>query len=195
VTLEVFAAAAVLLALERVCYVWAWRAPDAFRSACTGPRGLAGDPTDALRALFVGFKALQAGVFVWWWLAHADGAAWPPGAPVWAIAAGALLIGAGQALNLGVFYRLGSAGVFYGNRFGYAVPWCDAFPFSVTAHPQYVGTVLTIWGVFLVARFPHDDWFALPALESVYYFVGARLERPEGCDPKSEVRYPIADNR
>ena len=29
-----------------------------------------------------------------------------------------LLIGAGQALNAGVFYRLGSVGVFYGNRFG-----------------------------------------------------------------------------
>jgi hypothetical protein len=26
-------------------------------------------------------------------------------------------------------------------------------------------------------RFPHDDWFVLPVLETVYYVAGARLER------------------
>jgi hypothetical protein len=26
-------------------------------------------------------------------------------------------------------------------------------------------------------RFPHADWFMLPALETVYYVVGAHLER------------------
>ena len=180
--LDVFIAAALLLAIERVCYVWAWRAPDAFRTACAGPRGFAAAPTDALRVLFFGFKALQVGVFTWWCLEHGGGAAWPPDAPVWAIAIGVALIGAGQALNAGVFYRLGTVGVFYGNRFGYAVPWCDAFPFSVTSHPQYVGTVLTIWGVFLVLRFPHDDWIALPALETAYYIIGARLERTRAAD-------------
>jgi len=178
VKLDVLAGAAALLALERVCYVWAWRSPEAFRSICAGPRGLAANPTDALRALFFGFKALQIGVFAWWCLAHGGGAAWPPGAPGWALAAGGLVIVVGQALNLGVFYRLGSVGVFYGNRFGYAVPWCGAFPFSFTAHPQYVGTVLTIWGVFLVLRFPQDDWLVLPALETVYYVASAWFERP-----------------
>ena len=174
---DVLAGAALLLALERACYVWAWRFPEGFRALCAGPGRLAPGPTDALRTLFVGFKALQIAVFAWWCLAHADGAAWPPDAPWWAIAIGVALIAAGQTLNAGVFYRLGSAGVFYGNRFGCDVPWCNAFPFSVTAHPQYVGTVLTIWGVFLILRFPHDDWVALPLLETVYYIIGARLER------------------
>ena len=178
--LDVLLASALLLALERACYVWAWRAPDAFRAACAGPKGLASRPTEALRALFVGFKALQIGVFTWWCLEHGGAAAWPPDAPLWAIAIGVCLVAAGQALNAGVFYRLGSVGVFYGNRFGYDVPWCNAFPFSVTAHPQYVGTMLTIWGVFLILRFPHDDWIVLPALETAYYILGARLERTPG---------------
>lgn len=175
--LDLLLGAALLLALERACYVWAWRMPEGFRALCAGPGRFGPGPTEALRTLFFGFKALQIGVFAWWCLAHADGAAWPPDAPAWAMALGAAFVVAGQALNTGVFYRLGSVGVFYGNRFGYDVAWCDAFPFSVTAHPQYVGTVLTIWGVFLVLRFPHDDWIALPALETAYYVIGARLER------------------
>lgn len=179
---DVLAWSALLLALERACYVWAWRAPEAFRASCAGPGGFAARPTDALRVLFVGFKAIQVAVFTWWCLAHGGAAAWPPDAPVWALAAGALLIAAGQALNAGVFLRLGSVGVFYGNRFGDDVPWCDTFPFSVTAHPQYVGTVLTIWGVFLLLRFPHDDWIALPLLETAYYVIGARLERMPTAD-------------
>jgi hypothetical protein len=44
-----------------------------------------------------------------------------------------------------------------------------------------VGAALTIWGVFLLVRFPFADWFALPLLSSVYYAIGAHLERlPEG---------------
>jgi phosphatidyl-N-methylethanolamine N-methyltransferase len=36
---------------------------------------------------------------------------------------------------------------------------------------------MTIWGVFLIARFPNPDWFVLPVLETAYYAIGARLER------------------
>jgi hypothetical protein len=39
------------------------------------------------------------------------------------------LIAIGQTLNAGVFYQLGSVGVFYGNRFGHDVEWCRGFPF------------------------------------------------------------------
>ena len=62
--IDVLIWSALLLALERGCYVWAWRAPDAFRAVCAGPGGFAPRPTDALRALFFGFKALQIGVFL-----------------------------------------------------------------------------------------------------------------------------------
>ena len=36
--------------------------------------------------------------------------------------------------------------------------------------------MLTIWGFFLLLRFPHDDWFLLPVLETLYYAVGTFLE-------------------
>jgi len=42
----------------------------------------------------------------------------------------------GQFLNYTVFHRLERGGVFYGARFGHAVPWCTDFPFSVLRHPQ-----------------------------------------------------------
>ena len=175
VSLEAFVVSATLLSLERISYVWVWRAPRVFEEACAGPAVPIKEPTEALRALFYGFKALQLGVFVWWCHVH-GGVLWPPVAPAWAAAAGAALIAAGQALNVGVFYRLGHTGVFYGNRFGHEIPWCRDFPFSVVAHPQYVGAVLTIWGVFLILRFPYGDWLVLPTLETVYYALGARFE-------------------
>jgi hypothetical protein len=83
---------------------------------------------------------------------------------------------AGQVLNVSVFHRLGRIGVFYGDRLGYQLPWYQCFPFSLLSHPQYVGTVMTIWGVFLALRFPHSDWSILPALETAYYAAGSYLE-------------------
>ena len=169
--------AAALLSLERACYAGIARSPGAFRRLCTHPSlARLGEPVAIVRRLFYGFKVLQLSVFAGWcWLHQPDLAAPPDGGPV-ALAIGAGLIVAGQLLNASVFYRLGSVGVFYGNILGHEVAWCREFPFSVLAHPQYVGTVLSIWGLFLALRFPHDDWFVLPALETVYYVVGARLE-------------------
>jgi methylene-fatty-acyl-phospholipid synthase len=93
-----------------------------------------------------------------------------------AIALGVVSIVVGQILNFAVFRRLGHVGVFYGARFGLDVPWVTGFPFSVLAHPQYVGTTLTIWGLFIAVRFPHDDWAVLPLLETLYYYLGAQIE-------------------
>jgi hypothetical protein len=64
------------------------------------------------------------------------------------------LIAGGQTLNLSVFYRLGKSGVFTAIDFGHQVPWCRGFPFSLFKHPQYAGMLLSIWGFFLVVRFP-----------------------------------------
>lgn len=169
--------AAVALSLERACYVWIARAPAAFRRASAHPVvSWIGEPIAVVRALFCAFKLLQAAVFAWWFWGHGEGALMPADAGALPPAVGGVLILVGQALNLAVFYRLGSVAVFYGDRLGYEVPWCREFPFSLLAHPQYVGAVLTIWGVFLVMRFPHPDWFALPALETAYYAAGTWLE-------------------
>ena len=88
-----------------------------------------------------------------------------------------LLIAAGQTLNVSVFRALGKTGVFYGNRLGQPVPWKRTFPFTWFEHPQYLGTVLTIWGFFVLMRFPAHDWLFVPVLETVYYAVGAYFER------------------
>ncbi len=168
--------AAAALSVERACYVWIARAPAAFRRVCAHPLvAWLGEPVAVVRALFCGFKVLQLSVFVWWCYLLGGSLA-PATLDGLALAVGSALIVAGQVLNLSVFYRLGAAGVFYGDRLGYEVPRCQAFPFSVLSHPQYVGTVMTIWGFFVVMRFPHDDWILLPALETVYYVVGTWLE-------------------
>lgn len=173
-SLAAFGIAAVLLALERITYALVWHRPQAF-AAWSGRRGYA-DPVDALETLFVAFKALQLAVFVGWCMIHGTGLRWPTGAGPGVLLAGTAAIAIGQYLNASVFRRLGRAGVFYGNRFGQPVPWCTAFPFSVLRHPQYVGTVLSIWGFFLLAAYPEPHWFALPALETLYYAAGALLE-------------------
>ena len=82
------------------------------------------------------------------------------------------MIAIGQILNVGVFMQLGKIGVFYGNRLGYQVPWCRSFPFSLIPHPQYVGATLSIWGFFMTTRFPYDDWFILPLLQTAQYPAG-----------------------
>jgi phosphatidyl-N-methylethanolamine N-methyltransferase len=87
------------------------------------------------------------------------------------------MIVAGQILNCRVFYRLGTVGVLYGKKLDYGIPWSRAFPFSWFKHPQYVGTVWSIWGFFLIMRFPQSDWYMLPTLETVYYVLGAYCER------------------
>jgi hypothetical protein len=178
VTLWIFLCAAVLLSLERICYLWIWHASQRFQCLCRRPAvAYIGEPVDVLRCLFVGFKILQCGVFLGWCLIYSDGTLWPLSANPLSLTIGVALIIAGQWLNVSVFYRLGKIGVFYGNKFGYKIRWCREFPFSYFDHPQYVGALLSIWGFFLIMRFPHDDWYLLPALETLYYTLGARFER------------------
>jgi hypothetical protein len=180
-SLWIILCAAALLSLERLCYVWIWHAPDAFRTLCARP-GIAsrGEAVDIVQKLFYGFKGLQCAVFLGWCYVYGHGSLWPLHGHVWSLGLGGACIVAGQILNVSVFYRLGRIGVFYGNKFGYEIPWCRAFPFSWLQHPQYVGTLLSIWGFFLLMRFPHADWYLLPILETVYYVGGAFFEQQGG---------------
>jgi phosphatidyl-N-methylethanolamine N-methyltransferase len=176
-SLWILGVAALLLSLERVCYVWIARAPEAFRAWCSPPVVASlGKPIAVAQKLFYGFKGLQCAVFFGWCYVHGNGALAPLCESVVALGLGRALLVVGQVLNVGVFYRLGRVGVSYGKQLGYELPWCRAFPFSLLAPPQYVGTVLSIWGFFLTMRFPHDDWYLLPTLETVYYVVGAYCE-------------------
>jgi methylene-fatty-acyl-phospholipid synthase len=131
---------------------------------------------DVLSKLFFGFKCIQLMVFLYWCYVHGGGSLMPAGQGVVPMGLGATLIVIGQALNFSVFYRLGKIGVFYGTKFGYAVPWCQQFPFSLLRHPQYVGAVISIWGFFMTTRFPHDDWYVLPILQTGHYILGGYVE-------------------
>ena len=62
-----------------------------------------------------------------------------------------------QALNIGIYRAIGHEGVYYGFKLGHTIPWHDGFPFNLVPHPQYVGSVLTVWGVVALVR-------ALPTL-------------------------------
>ena len=171
-----YLAAAILLAFERIAYVWVWRYPRSFTAFCALFSEAPQAPVVILERMFNCFKVIQISVFLAWCYFHPNQPLWLSGNLV-PLTAGATLAIVGQVLNLSVFYRLGSVGVFYGNRFGYEVPWCTEFPFSLMDHPQYVGALLSIWGLFLALQFPRPDWYAIPALESVYYALGAYLER------------------
>ena len=178
-SLVALAIAAVLLAAERASYVLIARRPDLFLAlyARLDPTR-ASTPITAVERLFFAFKGLQFGVFIAWCYVHGGRFPWPaPHGPFVLALSWALAI-AGQILVVSTFYQLGRTGVFFGDQLGYAVPRCRAFPFSLLAHPQYVGTLLTIWGGFMLVRFPHDDWWALPLLETVYYLGGMWLETP-----------------
>jgi methylene-fatty-acyl-phospholipid synthase len=177
-TLLVFVACGALLSLERICYIWAWRYPASFRKFCEHSAvAVLGPPVAVLQKLFYCFKAIQLLVFFGWCLVFGEGSLIPLGGGMLAFTLGGALIVTGQFLNVSVFCRLGEVGVFYGNRFGYEIPWCSDFPFSVLKHPQYVGALLSIWGFFLAMRFPHADWLTLPMLETAYYVLGAWLEQ------------------
>src|SRR5262249_28205105 len=66
-SLWAFLVAAVLLSLERLCYVWAWRSPESFRAFCDRRAVAAfGDPVTVLQKLFYCFKGIQGAVFVGW---------------------------------------------------------------------------------------------------------------------------------
>jgi methylene-fatty-acyl-phospholipid synthase len=174
----VFLLAAILLSIERIAYIWAWRYPESFREFCErAPGGLLDEPITALRRLFYVFKAIQISVFLARCYHFGNGSLVFGRESALPVAAGAILLVVGQTLNLGVFYRLGTVGVFYGNRFGRDLPWCDEFPFSMLNHPQYTGALISIWGFFIATCFPRPDWFLLPLLETLYYCVGALLEQ------------------
>lgn len=171
-------ACAAFLALERLAYLYAWTHPRRFAARMRrlfGRRGA--DPVVALKSLFKVFKLIQITVLFAWCAWFADTWIPWPTAPLPAMLLGLLLIAFGQVLNLGVMIRLGSEGVFYGNRFGRSVTWQTGFPFSLVAHPQYVGALMSIWGFMLAMRFPNTDWVVLPLVSSLYYMLGARLER------------------
>lgn len=172
-----FLLAALLLTIERVTYYWVSHNSDRWLALCASPSlARLGEPSEIVQLLFYGFKILQMIVFLGWCMYFSG--SWlplPTGGPL-SLGLGFSFITVGTLLNFSVFYRLGTTGVFYGKQFGKDIPWVHGFPFSLLKHPQYIGTLLSIWGFFIVMRYPHGDWIILPLLETLYYSLGAKLE-------------------
>ena len=159
---------AAALAIERIAYIWISRRPDTLERLIARWSLLSSaGAINVLVGLFGVFKVVQLTVFFIWCTIHAQQQLLPWQPDNDAIVTGAILIVAGQLLNLRVFQLLGRTGVFYGTRFGAQLPWRTDFPFSVMRHPQYVGACMSVWGFFLVMRFPYDDWYVLPYLRSL----------------------------
>jgi hypothetical protein len=94
-----FLAAAVLLALERACYVWIARAPRSFRRWCARSAVVwLGEPLTVVRTLFVAFKLLQCAVFAGWCVASGGGFPTLSDSDA-ALGVGALLMLGGQMLS------------------------------------------------------------------------------------------------
>ena len=183
--------AAALLSLERLFYIWLCHGPRSFVAVCRSPlSGSRVDPVRVVGWVFTTFKLLQIGVITWWCVVFGDGHPWPPAARPAAISGGALLIAGGQALNVSVFRRLGRLGVFYGGQLGRRVRWRDGFPFSWFRHPQYVGAVMTIWGVLLILRYPAPDWTTVPLLETAYYWLSTKLESYKAARSTGDAPLP-----
>lgn len=70
-----------------------------------------------------------------------------------------LLVAYGQSLNIGIFQAIGHDGVYYGFKLGKKIPWVTGWPFDTVAHPQYVGSVLTVWGMLALV------WGQAPAVQ------------------------------
>ena len=89
--------AAALLSLERLCYVWIWRAPETFCARCNHP-GVAwlGKPVEVIQKLFYGFKVIQIAVFIGWCYVYGHGSLWPLSAGVWALGLGGALLVVGS---------------------------------------------------------------------------------------------------
>lgn len=70
--------------------------------------------------------------------------------------------------------------MYYGAKLGHSVPWVSGWPFDSVSHPQYVGSVLTVWGglALLAGSAPGGALVALGAYWSVLYIItGVQEER------------------
>ncbi|KAJ1629803.1 hypothetical protein T492DRAFT_1008239 [Pavlovales sp. CCMP2436] len=93
------------------------------------------------------------------------------------LACGLVLVAMGQALNVSIYYAIGSVGVHYGHQLGHTVPWCTGWPFTWLSNPQYIGVVLTFWGIYLglAPSWTDLEWFLIPLVISFWYFWSCNL--------------------
>lgn len=134
---------AVCLALPHFLYAFIWFKPDAWRQLFKR------SSVDAFALAGAVGKVLQFTALLLWFSSSRDSGLCLDWSLVtlsqWLLFL--LLTCLGQSLNYGIFKAIGKAGVYYGFKLGSAIPWHNGYPFNMIRHPQYVGSVLSIWGL------------------------------------------------
>lgn len=87
----------------------------------------------------------------------------------------------GQILNLAVYRTIGRKGVYYGTQFGVptGMPWCTGFPYNRLENPQYIGVILTFWGIYYIlasSAHPLNSFFAVPWAATIVYGWSCKYE-------------------
>lgn len=170
------------LAFERICYTFVWFFPSLFQRVSETPSAkvIAKNPVDLIvRAFFYPSKVLQMGSFLVWYLRTAAPVNfWDISGYSWMTALQCIVVG--QILNAGIYRAIGKAGVYYGFKYGYDIPWCTGFPFNVcTAHPQYFGATLTCFGFVILLSTPAHlaaGWTGLALMQAIMYAYMAVVE-------------------
>ncbi|KAJ8599221.1 hypothetical protein CTAYLR_006399 [Chrysophaeum taylorii] len=173
-----FVLASCCLAVERVCYTVVWCCPGRFAAFCEAVRStpLGGKtPVDVVVKFFTINKIFQYGGFAIFYHQFPRPTLFP-----FALVVGMQLVLIGQILNVGIYRAIGKAGVYYGCKFDQHAEWCTGFPFNVvTAHPQYLGSVLTTFGACLLLAndsVVERGWFGLAAMQALQYAYMAYVE-------------------
>jgi methylene-fatty-acyl-phospholipid synthase len=157
---------AALLSMERLTYGVVWKNPKVV-TPISSAFGMKGKEPEFLFNLVRLFKLVQLYVFATWYYAHYGTSL--PSLSWLQMVLGSSVALFGQLLNFLVWYRIGLEGVCYGCKFGRNVPWCTQFPYSHFAHPQYLGAILTVWGMFILSWNECNDWYVLPVVETLLY--------------------------
>ncbi|KAI8110979.1 hypothetical protein M9434_004553 [Picochlorum sp. BPE23] len=147
------------LALPHLLYAFIWYFPDMWM------RMFRKSSVRVFESMAWLLKVIQfSSVIAWMYIRM------PSGVDVFAIpplhaVIGVGLVAFGQVLNAGIYQAIGHAGVYYGFKLGHTVPWVDGFPFNVVQHPQYVGSVASVWGMAVLV------WSQGPQPELVWLVV------------------------
>ena len=80
----------------------------------------------------------------------------------------------GQFLNTAVYNKLGLEGVYYGSQFK-KLPMITSFPFNIISNPQYIGCMLTQYGIFLF--YPYTEMLIISMYSMMWYIMSSQIER------------------
>jgi hypothetical protein len=101
---------------------------------------------------------------------------------------GAILVVAGQRLNMSAYNALGFIGVYYGYELGYPVKRVIGFPYNLgISDPQYWGVVLTIFGLYIGVGLANagENGMLIPSMELFWYLTSMQLLEHTGRGGKA----------